>query len=138
VTVPAFVTRPGAGVIDFELNASLDDTGFIPGDEWSQEAEPGVGSLRDGFSHGLHKAFAAIRVNGVIPGMCGNNNSFSTNGFRVSRGDRKHNPIAKWDHGLLHISFFVVTFGNGTAGAEQIGVEQFVDEGQADGAMRDA
>lgn len=133
----AFVAGPGFAVVDVEAVAEPGDGGFVEVDEGAEQFDTGVGAFGHGGGHGVHEGFAAVGVDGVVAGVGGDDEGVRATTFSKAGGDGEHDGVAKGDDCALHGFLGVVAVGNLTAGLEEIGGEELVDEGKRNDVVVD-
>ena len=128
--VAAFVA--GIGVLEgyskaaaFKCNLAL---GHIA--EGGKQAYVLVGALRYGPVHCLYEAGTAVRINGVVSGVVGNEDGVQPVVFCQTGGYGEHNAVAEGNHGAFHIVCVVVLVGDLRASFQNAAVKVFSNEVQ--------
>lgn len=123
VEVAAAVAGVGVGKINTKLVAEGDNLPFAEVDEGTQDFQLGVGAKADGAGHGLHEVLPAIGVDGVIPGVGGDDNARGAVAFRNASGHGQKDAVAEGNDGLFHVFRGVVFRGDGIGTAQQGAVQ---------------
>ena len=138
VGVSAFVAGPCLREIDAEFRAAASNGGFIHVDERAGDFHSGVGAFPHGLLHALHEGLAAVRINGVVARVCGDDEPAGAGIFCHTSGDGEQDAVAKWHDGLFHAFLGVVAVGDGVSALQQAAFEQLGDKIDVDDAVRDA
>src|SRR5690606_10198558 len=101
MTLAAFVARPSARVVHAEVRALACDIGLGQGDEWTEQLDLRVSAEAHGFTHRLHKIFAAVRIDRMVAAVCGDDEALGADAFGETARDAQHDRVAKRHHGLL-------------------------------------
>ena len=136
--IESLVAGPSVGEVDAELMADGGDVFFAHVDEGAQDLHVGIGASRDRLRHGGEKVFAAIRIDGVVARVCGDDETFCSNAFGKASGDREQDAIAEGHHSAFHVFFFVVPLGDFATGLEEVALEEVVHKGEVGDLKRDS
>lgn len=74
----------------------------------------------------------------MVTRVRGNDEGFCPEGFGEASGEGKEDAIAEGDDRFLHITIFIVTFGDVATGLKEVGGEEGVDDGEVSGMKGDS
>lgn len=129
------VAGPGLGEVHPKLVPPGGDVLLPDGDEWAKHLDSHVGALPDRLGHGCHELLPAVRVDGVIPRMGGDDQPLGLAALGESGGDGEHNAVSERDHGGFHGRLLVVPIRNLATGLEEVGGKEIVHKVQSDSLM---
>lgn len=131
------VAGPGLGEVHPQFVPSGGDVLLSYGNEGADHLDPRVGALTNRLGHGSHELLPAVRVNGVIPRMRGDDEPLGPPALGKSGGDGEHDAVSERDDSGLHGGLLVVSVGDLSSRSEEIGTEEFIHESKGDGLVRD-
>ena len=127
-----FVARERHPEIESHFPAEIGYPLFVTGGKGGQDSHPVEGAFLGGFRHGFGKALSAVRIDGVIPAVGGDENGVNAEIFRKAHRDGKHDPVAERDDGRRDVPRSVRPVGYLFSGGEKARRKELVYKGKLD------
>ena len=119
VILSAAVAGIGVGVVDTYLRAQRHYLCFAHGYKWAKNLQLCIGALPDSFCHSAHELLSAIRVDGVVAGMCSYHQSLCPTALRHTCCHSQKYAIAERHHCLSHALLIIIDRRDSLCAAEQ-------------------